>query len=450
MYVKFNPTGTHIRNGWLKVRFDLYPDVASQTYASQYVPHFDREPTKEELADRSKLALIPTHLELNPCLCHFITVPEFFTPEDLENYAYGVFDKDILATLDNLLVLPDSAHMISPLMRNRGRFASKAISARDPADLISTINDRFKSLVVLLEGNGKAQFIEPESIDIGASPIDRPSQGDISDYTVICTINPANATGILDTVQVWSYSGLSNFRVGTATISGSTGTCRDSTGNLGNIPYGSLQTITGQSFNVVTGDYIIFYATGGTVEMGAGAGGDSYYAEGEHIDPSDSATCVTYNQVWSVYATGTEGGATAKTSAETGAGAEGSALRAAMQRAESAGGADTRQSLLASLTRNENGTGVEQSLLSSLVARLAAETGSGIETRSLVARLVSSDVGHGVDTGVIPGLKSIFGNDGGIGYDALKALIGTSGAVSDMKLPGRQGQVKIPSKGVSL
>jgi hypothetical protein len=146
----------------------------------------------------------------------------------------------------------------------------------------------------------------------------------------------------------------------------------------------------------------------------------------------------------------TAGGATPKTSAETGTGAEGLVLQAAVYRGETAGGADTRQSLLARLIKNENGTGVEQSLLASLVAKLSIEAGSGIETRSLVARLVSSETGTGADSGMIPGMKSAFGGDGGVGRDALKTLIETSGAGSDMKLPGRQSHVRIPSKGVSL
>ncbi len=146
----------------------------------------------------------------------------------------------------------------------------------------------------------------------------------------------------------------------------------------------------------------------------------------------------------------TAGGATAKTAAETGTGAEDLVLQAAMSRGETAGGTDTRQSLLASLIKNESGTGLEQSLLTSFVAKLSAEAGSGIETRTLVARLASGDVGLGADTGVIPGLKGLFGGDGGTGYDALKALIGTSRVGSEIKLPGRQGQVKIPSREVSL
>jgi hypothetical protein len=146
----------------------------------------------------------------------------------------------------------------------------------------------------------------------------------------------------------------------------------------------------------------------------------------------------------------TSGGATAKTSAETGAGTEGSALQGVMSRGETAGGADIRQSLFASLVKNEAGTGTEQSLLTSFVAKLSGDTGSGYDIAGLTARLATVENGLGADVGWLVGLKSILSGDDGIGNDALKALIGTSGAVSDMKLPGRQGQVTMPSKGVSL
>jgi hypothetical protein len=146
----------------------------------------------------------------------------------------------------------------------------------------------------------------------------------------------------------------------------------------------------------------------------------------------------------------TAGGATEKTAAETGAGTEGSALQGVMSRGETAGGADTKQSLFASLVKNEVGTGIEQSLLTSFVAKLSGDTGSGNDMAGLMAGLATMESGLGVDVGRLAGLKSILSGDGGVGGDALKALIGTSGAVADMKLPGRQGQVTIPSKGVSL
>ncbi len=164
----------------------------------------------------------------------------------------------------------------------------------------------------------------------------------------------------------------------------------------------------------------------------------------------------------------TSGGATARTSAETGSGvdsrlsflssfaradvgggSEGVAGRG-LARNDSGGGTDALIALVAAFLAAETGHGIEQSTLMSLVAKVSAETGAGTDIAALVARLASGETGIGVDAGMIPGLKSLFGGDTGAGDDALKALIGTSGGGADMKLPGRLGQVRIPSKGVSL
>ena len=112
-------------------------------------------------------------------------------------------------------------------------------------------------------------------------------------------------------------------------------------------------------------------------------------------------------------------------------------MQAAITRGETAGGVDARQSLVVALVKNESGAGTEQSLLTSGEAKFSADTGSGMETRGLLAALARVDGGWGTDAGWLAGLKSILSNDLGGGSDALKALIVTSGVGSDMKLPGR-------------
>jgi len=99
----FNSSGTHTKNGWLKVRFDLCYGQGGKTYPLHYVDHFDREPTEEELADEARLALIPTHKELNPTICHFITIDPETTRDELEAKVREIFDADTLSQLDNLL-----------------------------------------------------------------------------------------------------------------------------------------------------------------------------------------------------------------------------------------------------------------------------------------------------------------------------------------------------------
>ncbi len=163
----------------------------------------------------------------------------------------------------------------------------------------------------------------------------------------------------------------------------------------------------------------------------------------------------------------TAGGATSKTATETGAGADASSLLANILKGDAVGGsegikgrgvalkddgvgADTLTTFFAGLLAGEAGSGIEQSTLTSLVAKFSAEAGSGIDTTDLTAQLASTETGTGADNGVIPGQKNLFDGDGGVAADALKALIGISATGSDIKLPGHQSHVRIPSKGVNL
>jgi hypothetical protein len=163
----------------------------------------------------------------------------------------------------------------------------------------------------------------------------------------------------------------------------------------------------------------------------------------------------------------TAGGAISKTAIETGAGADASSLLANIFEGDTAGGsegikgrgvalkddgggADTLTNFLAGLLSGETGSGIEQSTLTSLVAKFSTEAGSGIDTTDLTAQLTSTETGTGADNGVIPGQKNLFDCDGGVAADALKTLIETSDTGSDIKLPGHKSHVRIPSKGVSL
>ncbi len=114
---------------------------------------------------------------------------------------------------------------------------------------------------------------------------------------------------------------------------------------------------------------------------------------------------------------------------------------------DSGTGVDSLSALLAAVPGSEAGSGIEQSLLSMIVAKFSAETGSGVELAALITLLVSGDGGTGSDLGRLLA-KAVLGSDGGSGRDALKVLAGKAG--SDVRLPGRQGQVRMPSKGVNL
>ena len=86
-------------------------------------------------------------------------------------------------------------------------------------------------------------------------------------YTMIDTNNPANASGIIDTVDIWAYSNLTGVKVGIFyKVSGNVLSARGAPTAIGNVTAGSKQTFSGLSLPVQTGDFIGVYAVTGDVE----------------------------------------------------------------------------------------------------------------------------------------------------------------------------------------
>lgn len=118
MLVKVNPTGTHERDGLLKIRLDLYPGIGDKTYQIHYVDKPVRPYTEAELEDESLRVLVPTKKELNPCLCHFVTVDKDITQAELRVLIRKTFDRKTLHSLDEALS-GDDRKKVSLIMRNK-------------------------------------------------------------------------------------------------------------------------------------------------------------------------------------------------------------------------------------------------------------------------------------------------------------------------------------------
>ncbi|MBA7467763.1 hypothetical protein ES707_02984 [subsurface metagenome] len=102
------------------------------------------------------------------------------------------------------------------------------------------------------------------SIDIGEAAVWRAGSSGPGD-TYINTGNPANASGIIDTVEIWAKEDMTGCKVGTFyKTNGNTLKCR-SVVEIGDVPSGSKQTFTDLSLAVVTGDYIGIYPDSGRV-----------------------------------------------------------------------------------------------------------------------------------------------------------------------------------------
>jgi hypothetical protein len=312
--IKFNPSGTQVKNGVLLIRLDIYPPTTAKTFNEQYVDHLDREPTQEELDDPVKVALIPKHKELNPALCHFVAVPENVDKAWLESYIAQWFDKDTMATFDDILVQPNSAHLVSAFTRTRKPAQVSSIQTRNLADLILSTNEKLKGLGFDFAGGDKASKVETHSITIGTVPIDRNSYNNTR--TIVEKSNPANATGTITSVQIWAVLTMTNTEAATFyVVSGNNLSTRDTVA-IGSVTSGSLQTfdISGTPLDVVTGDYIGTYFSDGQIESTWSGGTGIWYILGDYIPCTNQAFTYGNTYIVSLYGTGTEaGGAVAPT-----------------------------------------------------------------------------------------------------------------------------------------
>jgi hypothetical protein len=111
------------------------------------------------------------------------------------------------------------------------------------------------------------------AVDIGSAAINRNYYASAT-YTYINLDNPANASGILDTIEVYAYTGgATNVTVAVFYGSGTSYTGRGGT-NLGTVAAGSKQTYSGLEICVEKDDYIGFWcATGSLKAASSGSSG---------------------------------------------------------------------------------------------------------------------------------------------------------------------------------
>ncbi len=120
-------------------------------------------------------------------------------------------------------------------------------------------------------------------IDIGCPAIDRPYYL-TGPRTAINRGNPANATGIIKTIEIYAESDLSGCKVATFYVdNGNRLTTRDYA-EIGTVTAGSKQTFT-VSLNVEEGDYIGIYYRNGVMER------DVYEKKGVWHESIDQIPC---------------------------------------------------------------------------------------------------------------------------------------------------------------
>jgi hypothetical protein len=144
-------------------------------------------------------------------------------------------------------------------------------------------------------------------IDIGAAATDRDTSFGGGDYTLINKDNPANATGIITSVEIWANTAIVGCEVATFYSTGTDQFSTRATATIGAVAAGSKQTFTGLSLACQIGDYIGIHFTSGRIEASSVGGAGYWYAVGDNI-PCTTTKFTFANAVWvaSLYATGAD------------------------------------------------------------------------------------------------------------------------------------------------
>lgn len=101
------------------------------------------------------------------------------------------------------------------------------------------------------------------TIDVGEGATYNPA-GTGPGYTFVEGGNAANASGIIDSFEIYPYENISGLKGGVASGSSTTYTIRAGYASLGNASAGAKRTFTGLSIPVTSGDFLAHFFSGGT------------------------------------------------------------------------------------------------------------------------------------------------------------------------------------------
>ncbi len=150
------------------------------------------------------------------------------------------------------------------------------------------------------------------AIDVGAAATDRGSGAGQAFTPIVGQENPANATGTIDTVEMWFLVTGENVEVASFyVVSGDNLSTRDFEA-LGTVVSGSKQTFSGLDMDIETGDYLGTYFTHVNATLERDNSGTGYwYNDGtDYIPCTNQAFTNLGSRTISLYGTGTEAGGT--------------------------------------------------------------------------------------------------------------------------------------------
>ncbi len=288
-------------------------DETSAAYKAGYPGKIDRK-TGEPLDPagyENWLANLPKAWRNTPFLCAFMYINADESREAIKHRASYMLKEAYVwwtAGADSKVIYPlvKGATVNANPKTNSPDALLTGLSACDSFSSDMIING---DLVIEL-GWGLQMVQAGDPIDVGSPAIDRDERFSYNGYTGIDRTNPANADGVLNTLEIWLNVGGTSVAIGTFSGSGNSWNDRDYE-NIGTVTGGSKQTFTGVSVDVLTNDIIGYYGVSTRIEYTSLTGAGLGSALGNKFG-GGSATYTIYNGcTMSLYATGeTAGGET--------------------------------------------------------------------------------------------------------------------------------------------
>lgn len=313
-YAKLEKSGCQIgKDGLIYLRYDLYLLPEAPGFNDWYITAAEQQAADiaNEISTKGKV-----YEDYNtPYLCVFVSVPSTITADEVKtlgneivnkSYAGFIANRNVMTSVSELRPVLKAAKAVSCVADSKKSILTKydALVALTDDTTISELNPSnadTKSIRVIV-GKQEVPVYAGDPIDVGSEAIDRNSNiGTL--YTQFAVDNPANATGILDTVEIWANTNMSGTKVGTFSGSGTSYDDRDYE-TIGAVTAGSKQTFSGLSIDVVTGDFIGYYCSSGFGESSSTGYSGVYRASGDKFGGGANTYTINANITISLYATG--------------------------------------------------------------------------------------------------------------------------------------------------
>ncbi len=151
MIAKFNKTGTHRYEGFLKIRIDLYPEPHHKTFIIHYVQKPIREYTEEEIDNEALQDIVPKVWKLKPILSHFIIINPTLSRRNLIHMLKDIFDEESTTQFDNLLINPTAVsniRKVGRILSRKNTYGKRLNRLMDNRLTEIEVNWRFRNLEV--------------------------------------------------------------------------------------------------------------------------------------------------------------------------------------------------------------------------------------------------------------------------------------------------------------